>query len=471
MAPEIPVVRDVSLRQAIGAAGDRIWSASAKSNDRLVILLHGLVSSPISYFGLLEQVHELTSADIFAARYEAGLFSDADPDAISSDLAERFEVAAAKYREIHFVAHSMGAAFLREAYVKALQRPESALRTRHDAGAVRMTFLASSSRGYKPTDWKQAVRLGFLQRWFWLTLIVTAVAWALRSFATGATFADPLGTTWVQSIAVVVSVALAALLIATAIFNGPIMPTAMDWLFGSAAVWMIWAACGSPIIQLIATFFQTIGTLWCGLLLARRRSAAWAMAAVILVAGLLAPWMAVYPQAACLALLSSFLPLFIYPMQTRLLLEHVLKGAPWITRMRQSWIETFTDTANESTPQARKQTSAADGLKPPPIVHLFGEEDRLVGDDDHVELHQADNVAEVAIRGVLHNDFQIRPSAGIRAKTTARSLHQERVAPVVSEALRLALTQSPNAILADLKRDSRDGANGFRIVRPIREGR
>src|SRR5215203_7459585 len=122
MNSDPPIERRQSLHQILDAksSGDGVFSPNGKPSDKIVVFLHGFASRPREYEGLLQSIHETTSADVYAPRYHAGLYSDANPDAVSTDLASRINRVVRDYRHVQFVAHSMGAVFLRDAFLKGL---------------------------------------------------------------------------------------------------------------------------------------------------------------------------------------------------------------------------------------------------------------------------------------------------------------------------------------------------------------
>lgn len=470
MNEDIPISSAETLHDALANGQNEIWSPAGKPNENIVVFLHGFASTPWQYDGVLESVAESTGSDVYAPEYDAGLYSDAAPGAITTELAEDFNGLAARYQRIHFIAHSMGTAFLRSAFLEGLGSKEkhTPLQERLADERVRMTFLAGSIRGYTPTDWRQSLRLGLLRRWFWLTLAAIAVAWSVRSLLRhwGLGTADEAITLNLRFIGVAIGFSL--------------FQSAVNWIlgerefwsakFGSAA-WTAWAFGGWPVAYFAAMAFTGMFAISAARLFAVHRRDRVFLPSAVVGLGVSAPWLAAHPQWAYPAFLLTLIPLFLYPMRSRLLLEHVLYGAPWITGVRLRWMEAF----------AQKGPNSV-GLKPPPIVHLFGEEDRLVGDDDHVELHQSERTVEIALRGVTHNDFLI---SGRELEATAKREGQpknrrERMQPNVLEAVRWAVTESHEEIRRRM--DRREGPTikafgrettipGFRLVEPLAESK
>jgi hypothetical protein len=471
MKSDSPIERRQTLHQILDAksSGNAVFSPTGKPSDRVVVFVHGFASRPREYEGLLQTIHETTGADVYAPRYHAGLYSDARPDAVSTDLASRVNRVVREYRRVQFVAHSMGAVFLRDAFIKGLgaQSESTPLRTRLADGAVRMLLLAASSRGYRPTDWRQKLRLELLGRWFWLTLCIVALAWSLRGMAVAAA-APESGFPWLAWSAPW-AYQIAAVAIAFLWFWKGRNVVATIWPVVLLCAWLFWAANGRFEVHWFATALTTIGTLVLAWGFCRERWAVWTMAAVALGVSLAAPWIADHPLFAWPTLLLLFIPFALYPMRSRLMLEHLLFGASWIAGVRLKWIEAFADRGESST-----------GLKPPPIVHLFGEEDRFVGDDDHVELHHFEDAVEVALRGVKHNDFNVLAGDLQRERTATeerevKKSRRQRFIPQVLEAVQQAVAEEPNQIRERLRRsegpvlktlgDRRD-VSAFRLVEP-----
>jgi hypothetical protein len=470
METELPIVRYTTLERLLGPRFEEpaprtedVLSPSGKPGERLTIFLHGFASDPEEYAGLLDLIHRSNGADLYAPSYHLGTYSKESPDGITQDLAKRFNRIAADYPEVHFVAHSMGAPFLRAAFLESLGSRDQPthLRKLLERGAVRMTFLAATSRGYSPTNWKQILELGLLRRWFWLTLSLIAVAWCLR--AANSTYDQGIVSTAAQWI-----------------WNGIFAATVVSFLFGKVALapliaivcslWLTVGISGSIAAVGIMTVLTAVSVLAMGAWLGRRVADSWKLAVVAAGAGLATPWFGVVPAAAYPAALAVFALLALQPMRTGLLLEHILYGAPWITGVRLRWMEAFADRGPGSI-----------GLRPPPIVHLFGDEDRLVGDDDHVELHRNANAVEVALQGVTHNDFQISQQDAEWDKSFARGAYErktrkQRMLPSVAASIQWALQTDP----VELQRQStgtdapvfkgiaeRSTPTKFRFVKPV----
>jgi hypothetical protein len=442
--------------------GDDVRLLGANRSARLVVFVHGFGAKPEEYDGLLGVVQESASADVYVPRYAASdLLSPADPHDVAADLARRFNKAAANYPRIHFVAHSMGAAFLRDAFLKGLGRSEqpTPLRERLERGDLRMTLLAGTSRGYTPSGVRQSLRLELLRRWFWLSLLVVAVAWSTRAALPQREWESSLDVAGpIVGGAVLVGATAAAL---SHRLSTPNLRTGVGYLIIAAASWLMWVFSGRAPAAGFAIAFQIVGTFEVGRLLNGERPA-WGMAGTAAAVGALAPWIATHPAWAWPATLATLLPLALYPLRSRLLLEHVLYGAPWITGVRLRWINTF---------------SRPGGLSPPPMTHLFGDEDRMVGDEDHVEFHHATDALELAIRGVAHGDFQLSRRLLDRERApTERKSRQDVFTPSLLDAVRLAVGKRPHDRLRELvaeagprtKRPSPHGA--YRLVEPIRHG-
>src|SRR5688572_5535942 len=98
---------------------DGVWSANFERSEELVVFVRGFGLDDADmhrHQGLLGCIHAETGSDLFEPRYEGTLFSNESPDQISRELAERLNSLVGKYRRIHFIAHSMGTAFLRSAF-------------------------------------------------------------------------------------------------------------------------------------------------------------------------------------------------------------------------------------------------------------------------------------------------------------------------------------------------------------------
>lgn len=468
-----PIERRRSLQEILSPkrSGDAVFSPSGKPSDRVVVFLHGFASRPRDYEGLLQSIHETTGADVYAPHYHAGLYSDAKPDEVSWNLALRINGVVRDYRQVQFVAHSMGAVFLRDAFLKGLgsQEQPTPLRKLLADGAIRMLLLAASSRGYRPTDWRQSLRLELLGRWFWLTLFIIALAWSLRGLALSAASNADSSFHWLGS-ALPWEYEFAAVAISLFwLWKGRGLVVAV-WPVLLFAVWLFWAAVGREDLHWFAMFLTSIGTLVLAWGFSRDRSAAWLMAAMALLVSAAAPWIATHSLFAWPTTLLLLIPFALYPMRSRLMLEHLLFGASWITGVRLKWIEAFAEKGEHSI-----------GLKPPPIVHLFGEEDRLVGDDDHVELHHFEDSVEIALRGVKHNDFNVLPADLERDRPFAegaevKKSRRQRFTPQVLEAVRLGVEDSPAQLRQRLLRSEgpvlksfvgRADVAAFRLVEPL----
>jgi len=421
--------------------------------EQLLIFVQGFAAQPQEYDGLLQVMQSETQADLYAPPYPSDLLSAADPRQVAADLANRFNAVAASYGRVQFVGHSMGVPFLRAAFLEAISpaSPPTRLRTLLDQNAVRMTFLAGTSRGFTPNGLSQTLRIELLlRRWYWLTLLVIALAWSLRPILPQGGVGAAFQVNW-SIVEGGIAVGAFAAILSSALASAS-LSTGAGYLATAAAAWLFWAISGRfPAIG-FALAFQLVGTSEVVRALARRAVDGIVMAAVLAVVGAAAPWIAAHPPYVWPATLLLLLPLVLYPMRSRLLLEHIFYGASWITGVRLRWIKSF---------------APGSGLKPPPIVHLFGEEDRLVGDNDHVEFHHDPEALEVAIRGVAHNDFQLSPALIERppsdVEKSAPTSRREAFAPPMLEAIRRAVGENPQARLRELGDRSHPVAQAFTV--------
>lgn len=316
----------------------------------------------------------------------------------------------------------MGCVFLRGAMIASLENetdPELApiaatLRQRR----ARFLLLASTNRGFRPTGWL-SLGLAAVHRWFWVTLF--AVVWGAWIRAWPAPEA--------RSIAAWSTTALTAFVLAAFAWERCFTWRGLLWA-SMAVVWAHWGATGAtgarPLLWAAMALTPT-GTLALSTLLGFGRGHAILHTVLATAAALVssrADPSVVWLWPTTLGLVLSFI---LYPWTSGLLFENFLYGSPWIARVRLKWLEWFRS-----------------GKVPEPIVcHAFGECDRLVDEDDQIELTAPSDSAEYALRDGTHLDFTLTPRRSMRGRGEATSVAARHAA--IGEFLEFAVRGLPPA--------------------------
>lgn len=362
------------------AAGE-IWSATAGvTHDELVVFVHGYATRPRSYAGLLERFHE-AGRDVFAPSYDARPFSTAEPAEVAGALAKQIATRVAGYSRVLLCAHSMGCVFLRDALVSAVEdgaddslAPLAKAMSEHRA---RVLLLASTNRGFHATGWPR-IGLEALHRWFWGTLLVILWGAWIRGFA-------PL---WAV-VGAVATTTLGAAVVALFAWQRSFAWRGFVWT-AMAVAWAWWGAVGANLPAWVMMAVTAVGTLAFATLIGFRIGPAIGLSTLGAIAA--AVPRLVEPDIAWVwpATLGVVLTFILYPWKSGLLIENVLFGSPWIARVRLRWLAKLKD-ANLD------------------VVHAFGENDRLVDEDDQIELLAASDSAEFSVEGGTHLDFTLTP--------------------------------------------------------------
>lgn len=459
---------DEVLQNTQGKSGElRVWRGSSPKHRELIVFAHGYARTAADYRGLLEALQKHSNADdgtadVYAYAYDADPLSCEAPEDVVADLVSKLNRLSAHYQQIHLVGHSFGCLILRKAVLHAMPDQQRSgtdsdpsvevsggFAGKLQQQVVRMTLLAGTNRGFRPTKFRHELMMPFLHRWFWLVLLVVIYGgWCRATVWKGQPATTPVAivATEVASIAEPTSSVpkyspmnwrepgpiTGALLVLAA----SMMAIWSAWLFSREAVrkWQLyallmlfpfWAAWGFLDGRAMpGSYPHVLGWLLVGCtplvvcIVARKFGLSTTLIVLQTTAALLlSSYMVHWPHSPLrssvpflaaldpttsqelLPLTMLFLfPLVLHPIGTKLLIENALHGSAWITGIRLNWLETFTPEQND--------TASGKYIAPPPIIHLFGAEDSLVAEGDHRELNLGE-FHQVEIPGVKHSYFQM----------------------------------------------------------------
>lgn len=375
---------------------DSVWPIGPTPSEELTVFVHGYARGRWDYKGLIEALQEGAQSDVYAHRYDSNPFCTSLPHTLACDLAHKIESLSKNYERLHLCGHSFGCLLIRAAVLHALEGPgkcpDFAAKISRDPYAVRITQLAGTNRGYQPTNGLQGMAVGFIHRWLWLALLMPMLGWWCHYlFALSGHCCDA----WCLGI-----VGLSASWCLFKFGREKIRDVRLSLLFSLPVLWTAWGSVRDAEWLRIAPWqfdaalmaAQSLIVLGMGLRLGFGYRVAIFQGGMALAVAAFVTQMSPSIQWTWPLTLALALPALLYPFSTGLLLEHLLYGSAWLTGIRLHWLEAF-----------------ASHLNAPPIVHLFGEEDRLVTDDDHMELEQRGIVQQIALRGVRHAYFELTP--------------------------------------------------------------
>lgn len=443
-----------------------VWRGTSAGRRELIVFVHGYARTPADYRGLMDALQQHSQAadgtsDVYAFAYDADPLSCEAPEDIVTDLVRKLNRLAAHYQQLHIVGHSFGCLILRDAVLQALavqqQTGSNAASSLEVAGgfagkigqgATRLTLLAGTNRGFRPTKFRHRLTMQFLHRWFWLVLLTVIFGgWCRASFSVGPAIAASVEQAAAavnpDTTAPVIPVQTAADLPsvwwgkfglwmgAVLVLTAYVVAIWSAWMFSKEAVrkwelyaliallplWATWGLleglAGPGSSSVVFGWLMVVLTPLVVCIVARKFGLRTSIIAPQVVAAwLLSTYMVhlpasplrhdypameslvpVTPQVLLPLTILFLFPLLLHPIPTHLLIEHSLHGSAWITGIRLNWLETF----------APGQTA-----DPPPIVHLYGAEDSLVAEDDHRELNLGEFL-QVEIPGAKHSYFQMTP--------------------------------------------------------------
>lgn len=408
-------------------------TVSASDPEELVIFLHGYATNAKGCDGLIK-LFEQSGRPVFAPEFEAEPFTKTAPDDVVASIAQAADRFVKFYpsSNILLCAHSMGCVFLKAAIVEWARNANSSIGSviRGDTGeprSVRTLLLASTNRGFRPQG-VPAIGLEIAHRWFWLLLMFIAWCWLLRCFI----------SEWLSlGLALVTALGLgAATILALRHRARPLLGWSFVVLASLWIAWVIWD--GAQLLWVAAGMTPVTTLLTCRMFNYRWSSTVWLTLLSLAFVSLPFLWEPtffwVWPSILGLAW-----PAMVWPWTTGLLVENVLFGSPWLTRIRMDWLDTF---ANVRQPAPMI-----------PTVHLFGDRDRLVDDGDHEELTPDKNSFEFALKDGNHKDFILTARPG-RESTDSR-----RHSPI-----RWAIARYLDGSLAGANPNERATAAGERTV-------
>lgn len=182
---------DEVLQKTKGKSGElRVWRGSSPKHRELIVFVHGYARTPADYQGLLEALQKHSNADdgtadVYAYAYDADPLSCEVPEDVVADLISKLNRLSAHYQQIHLVGHSFGCLILRKAVLHAMPAQQHSgtvpaqsvevsggLAGKLQQRVVRMTLLAGTNRGFRPTKFRHKLMMPFLHRCFWLVLLM-----------------------------------------------------------------------------------------------------------------------------------------------------------------------------------------------------------------------------------------------------------------------------------------------------------